>query len=108
MKPLQRLGIVILINFFVVTLFQDPLTASDMRVLVSPAQKKQLAELERTLPNLELVAAEPDQVLNVIGNCDAIIGLGYGGPRSRQIIQAGKKLRWVHSTSAGVAVLDRG
>ena len=102
MKPLQRLGTFIFINIFVATLFQGPLTASDVKVLVSPGQKKQLAELERTLPNLKLVAAKPDQILSVIGDCDAIIGLGYGGDRSRQIIQAGKKLRWVHSTSAGV------
>ncbi len=102
MKPLQRLGIFISINIFVVTLVQSPLMASDVRVLVSPDQKKQLAELERSLPNLELVAAKSDQILDVIGDCDAIIGLGYGGDRSRQIIQAGKKLRWVHSTSAGV------
>ena len=102
MKPLQRLGIFISINIFVATLLQSPLTAADVRVLVSPGQKKQLAELERSLPNLELVTAKPDQILDVIGNCDAIIGLGYGGDRSRQIIQAGKKLRWVHSTSAGV------
>ena len=102
MKPLQRLGIFISINIFVATLLQSPLTAANVRVLVSPGQKKQLAELERSLPNLELVTAKPDQVLDVIGNCDAIIGLGYGGDRSRQIIQAGKKLRWVHSTSAGV------
>ena len=102
MKHLQQLRIFILINIFVATLFQGPLTASDVKVLVSAGQKKQLAELERTLPNLELVAAKPDQILSVIGDCDAIIGLGYGGDRSRQIIQAGKKLRWVHSTSAGV------
>ncbi len=102
MKPLQRFGIFISINIFVVVMFQGPLAAADVKVLVSPGQKKQLAELERSLPNLELVAAKPDQVLDVIGDCDAIIGLGYGNDRSRQIIQAGKKLRWVHSTSAGV------
>ena len=102
MKPLQRLGIFILSTIFFAGLVQSPLMAADVRVLVSPGQKKQLAELERSLPNLELVAAKPDQILDVIADCDAIIGLGYGGARSRQIIQAGKKLRWVHSTSAGV------
>ena len=102
MKPLQRLGIFISINIFVATLVPSPLLASEIKVLVSPDQKKQLAELERSLPNLELVAAKSDQILDVIGDCDAIIGLGHGGDRSRQIIQAGKKLQWVHSTSAGV------
>ncbi len=102
MKPLQRLGILILSTIFSATLVQSPLLAADVRVLVSPGQKKQLAQLERSLPNLELVTAKPDQILDAIGDCDAIIGLGYGDARSRQIIQAGKKLRWVHSTSAGV------
>lgn len=102
MKPLQRLGIFISINIFVATLVPSSLLASKMKVLVSPDQKKQLAELERSLPNLELVAAKSDQILDIIGDCDAIIGLDHGGDRSRQIIQAGKKLQWVHSTSAGV------
>ncbi len=102
MKPLQRLGVFLSSTIIVVTMFPGPLMALDVKVLVSPEQKRQLAELERSLPNLELVAAKPEQALDLIGDCDAIIGLGYGGPRSRQIIQAGKKLRWVHSTSAGV------
>ena len=91
MKPLQRLGVFLSSTIIVVTMFPGPLMALDVKVLVSPEQKRQLAELERSLPNLELVAAKPEQALDLIGDCDAIIGLGYGGPRSRQIIQAGKK-----------------
>lgn len=106
MKPLRRLRSFLFLSFLLAVIqVQIPLMAAKVRVLVSPVQKKQLAELEQRHPNLELVTAKPDQILDVIGECDAIIGLGYGGDRSRKIIQAGKKLRWVHSTSAGVETI---
>ena len=75
--------------------------ASTVKVLVSPGQKQQMADLEKRLPNLELVAAGRGEIAGLIGDCDAIIGLPYGD-QGREILRRGKKLRWVHSTSAGV------
>ena len=75
--------------------------ASTVKVLVSPGQKQQLADLEKKLPDLELVTPGRGEFADVIGDCDAIIGLPYGD-KGRKILRHGKKLRWVHSTSAGV------
>lgn len=80
---------------------QTRVLAAKVKVLVGAGYKKQWTDLEERLPNLELVAAGPGGVAGVIADCDAIIGLPYGR-KGREILRQGKKLRWVHSTSAGV------
>ena len=80
---------------------QSPALASKVKVLVGAGDKKQFADLEKRLPNLELVVAGQGGIAGVIADCDAIIGLPYG-QKGQEILRQGKKLRWVHSTSAGV------
>jgi phosphoglycerate dehydrogenase-like enzyme len=80
---------------------QSSALASTVKVLVGAGYKQQWADLEKRHPNLELVAADRGGIADVIADCDAIIGLPYGD-KGREILRRGKKLRWVHSTSAGV------
>lgn len=80
---------------------QSPALASKVKVLVGAGDKKQFADLEKRLPNLELVTAGQGGIAGVIADCDGIIGLPYGS-KGQEILRQGKKLRWVHSTSAGV------
>ena len=80
---------------------QSSALASTVKVLVGAGYKQQWADLEKRHPNLELVAADRGGIAGVIADCDAIIGLPYGD-KGREILRRGKKLRWVHSTSAGV------
>ena len=80
---------------------QTRVLAAKVKVLVGAGYKKQFADLEKRHPDLELVAAGRGGIADVIADCDAIIGLPYG-EKGREILRRGKKLRWVHSTSAGV------
>ena len=65
--------------------------ASTVKVLVSPGQKQQMADLEKRLPNLELVAAGRGEIAGLIGDCDAIIGLPYGN-QGREDPAPGKEI----------------
>ena len=76
--------------------------ADSVKILVPEDVKEELADLEARLPNLELVSAStPEETLKAVVECDAIAGMPYG-QNAAEILRAGKKLRWVHSNSAGV------
>ena len=106
MKPFFGLPTMISCLLWILVQSQSLGLASTVKVLVSPGQKQQMADLEKGLPNLELVAADRNEIAGLIGDCDAIIGLPYGD-QGREVLLRGKKLRWVHSTSAGVEKIIR-
>lgn len=107
MKFFLRLQMLSWITIFIAASGQNSGLATTVKIFVSSAQKKQLADLEHNLPTMELVTARPHQILDVISDCDAIIGLPYDGRQAQEILSQGIKLRWVHSTSAGVENIVR-
>ncbi len=74
---------------------------ADVKILVPASFKARLADLEDRLPNLDLVFAERQDMLKLVVDCDAIVPVSYGS-QARELFRAAKKLRWVHSYSAGV------
>jgi len=69
-----------------------------MKLLVPPMDGRTLKQLREAVPTVEIVIAESkDDALNKVVDVDAIYG-----PVSSELIKAGKKLRWVQVTSAGV------
>ena len=73
-----------------------------VKVLVAAGSAKNLQPLTERYPDLELVAFNSAQdLLNKAGDAAAIIGLGANHP-APQIVAAGKKLKWIQMTSAGV------
>ncbi len=59
----------------------------------------QLAELKRAAPEVEFLPARtPQEAARLAGDADAVVGLA-----TPEVVRAGKKLRWVQATGAGVA-----
>ncbi len=102
MKVLRGLGMLVVLVVMGAAVGQPMAHAqTTIKVMVPTGVKEELADLEARLPNLELIEAEPERIFEAVPECDAIIGLVYGQD-AREILRRGKKLRWVHSTSAGV------
>jgi phosphoglycerate dehydrogenase-like enzyme len=76
-----------------------------MKILVTPDELPQLLDLQDLLPELDLVTAHTHQRANAVSDCDALVGLSDGDPAALEILRTGKKLRWVHSPSAGMETL---
>ena len=74
--------------------------AAKARILVPAALATDLADLSKTHPDLELVAAKPDEMAQKIADCDAVVGIGPG-PKLAEILKAGKNLKWIQTSSAG-------
>src|SRR5258708_5907886 len=68
------------------------------RVLIAPAEAEQLAELKAAAPGVELVVCrDAGEALAHAPEADA--SYGY---ITREILAAGKRLKWVQQGSAGV------
>jgi len=77
---------------------QSPDWTPPKKMLTRGLDEKALMALKRVAPNLEWVNARNDrEALEKIADVD-----GMMGPLSPKLFQAAKKLRWVHSRSAGV------
>src|SRR3989304_6990018 len=75
--------------------------AAKARILVAAGFADGLADLTKTYPDLELVPAKnADEMIQKIGDCDAVVGLGPG-PKMADVIKAGKNLKWIQASSAG-------
>jgi phosphoglycerate dehydrogenase-like enzyme len=74
--------------------------AQKKRILVMAGLAPDLAELAQAHPEVELVAAKPDELAAKIVDCEAVIGLGPG-PKLAEIVKAGKNLKWIQASSAG-------
>lgn len=68
------------------------------RKVIFTGEPAQLPDLERVAPGVQVTLARTEaEVLAQVADADAVIGR-----ISKPIIDAGKRLRWVHSISAGV------
>src|SRR5262249_54424717 len=68
------------------------------RKIVYAGDPVNLADLKAVAPDVSIVMpASQEELLREVADADALIGR-----ISRETVQAGKKLRWVHSLSAGV------
>ncbi len=68
------------------------------KILIPPTPPEQLAELRAAAPNADLVECR-DENDAIARASDAVASYGF---ISQRVIQAGKKLRWVQQSSAGV------
>jgi phosphoglycerate dehydrogenase-like enzyme len=76
--------------------------AEKTRILLLASFGEELADLTNTYPDLELVLAKnPDEMAQKIGDVDAVVGLGPGPKLGSVIAAAGKDLRWIQTSSAG-------
>jgi len=76
----------------------DKIKEITMKLLVPPIGEQALTQLRKAAPSVEIVVAEnKDDALNKVVDVDAIYGTV-----TPELIRAGKKLRWVQVTSAGV------
>jgi phosphoglycerate dehydrogenase-like enzyme len=74
--------------------------AQTIKILVHSTYAPDMMDLEDTYSNLEIVTASNHaEFLANVEDCQAIIGSGY---EAGSVIKAGKKLKWIQSTSAGV------
>jgi len=75
--------------------------AQKVKILVSAGYADRLQHLTEKYPNLQLVPFRSTaDILNQVADADAIVGLGGG--RAGKIVTAGKKLKWMQTSSAGV------
>ncbi|MBI4582895.1 MAG: MBL fold metallo-hydrolase [Planctomycetes bacterium] len=77
----------------------DPGWTSPQKVVCAgPALAGWAEDLKRVAPGVQIVFPKGSEaLLKEVAEADAVIGMA-----SKEIIAAGKKLRWVHSVSAGV------
>ena len=80
-----------------VALFSFLLPAQTVKIVVTGQPPDAIAEFQSVSPRLKVVSAERDQLLKEIVDADAIFGT-----ISPQLFQAGHKLKWVQTYSAGV------
>lgn len=106
MKSYPLCCTLVLFTIFAAALSQNSALA-EVKILAPVSLEQVLADMEDTLPGLDLVFAEPGDMVNAIVDCDAIVSISGYGLDVREIIRAGKKLRWVHSQSAGVEGIVR-
>ncbi len=101
MKFIRPFRTLVLFTIIAAALGQSPAPA-EVKVLVPAGFKARLADLEDHLPDLKMVFAERQDMLKQVVDCDGVILAGYGGSQAQELFRAAKKLRWVHSYSAGV------
>ena len=104
MKFIRPFRTLVLFIIFVTALGQSSAPA-EVKILIPANFKARLADLEEQLPDLDLVFAERQDMLKQIADCDGVILAGYGGEQAQELFRAAKKLRWVHSYSAGVETI---
>ena len=73
--------------------------AAKARILVPATLAADLADVAKA-NDVELVPAKPDEMAQKIADCDAVVGIGPG-PKLAEILAAGKKLKWIQTSSAG-------
>ncbi len=100
MKSFRVFRTMILVTIFLAALGQRSGFA-DVKILVPANYKAQLGDLEAQVPGLDLVFAERKDMLKLVVDCDAIVPVSYGRG-AQELFRAAKKVRWVHSYSAGV------
>ena len=71
--------------------------AQTLKILVAGQNDETLADWQRASSKVELVRVSSETAMNEIADADA-----YIGNISPELVQAGKKLRWVQTLSAGV------
>ena len=75
-----------------------PLAANGpLRVVVTGVTDAQLATIKKAAPDVQVIFATPKDLKDKVVDADALIG-----SCAREIVTAGKKLKWVQSHSAGV------
>lgn len=85
---------------FIVFVPHNTVSAESIKILVHSAYAPDLMDIAGRYPDLELVSVTtPDEVLEAVPDCVAIIGAGYD---VAEVVHAGTKLNWIQSGSAGV------
>ena len=72
-------------------------TSSRPKVLVQGLSADQSEQLQKAVPDAEIIAASAESAANQISEADALIG-----PCTAPLVNKGQKLRWVQTFSAGV------
>ncbi len=101
MKVSQSLRLFALLLFLMAVMNQDYLVAGE-KILVPANMQETLADLEESLPGLDLVFLGSEESSKLETDYDAIISLRSYGIPAQELLRMSKKLRWVHSFSAGV------
>jgi phosphoglycerate dehydrogenase-like enzyme len=80
------------------------LHAEKVKILVSATYAEGMKPLTKDFPDFELVSfRSSEDALSKIGDADALVGLSSGHPAGK-FLKAGKKLKWMAHSSAGVEV----
>jgi phosphoglycerate dehydrogenase-like enzyme len=97
----QPFRTLILIILFTLLLSHNHLLAG-VKILVPLNMQEALADLEESLPGLDLVFLGSQDSPKLATDYDAIVSMQSYGKPVRELLSMSKKLRWVHSLSAGV------
>ena len=101
MKVVQSFRLFALLLFLMVVMNQDYLFAG-VKILVPASMQETLADLEQSLPDLDLVFLARQDSSKLETDYDAIIALRSYSIPAQKLLRRSKKLKWVHSLSAGV------
>ncbi len=98
--PSLSLWVAFLYSTFVASMLQ----AEKVKILVSATYAEGMHPLTQQFPDLELVSfSSSEEALSEIADADALVGLSSGHPAAK-FLEAGKKLKWLAHSSAGVEV----
>jgi phosphoglycerate dehydrogenase-like enzyme len=106
MNPIRPSGTFVLFTVLAAALGLGSASA-EVRILVPAEFEEELAGLQDGLPELEIVYAEPQDLVARVADCDGVVIRGYSQEWSQELLRAGKQLKWVHSYSAGVEHIVR-
>ena len=87
-----------LVSVFLFTALTPIWCFAGPKVVVAALTSEQLAELADAAPSAEVVSVKDEQdAMNNIGDADALMGI-----LTQELVNAGKKLKWIQVYSAGV------
>jgi phosphoglycerate dehydrogenase-like enzyme len=101
MKITRSISKPLLFLIFIAVLSQNSLLAG-VKILVPASLQEALVDMEENFPELDLVFLGRQDSTKLETDYDAIITLRSYGIAPQKLLRMSKKLRWVHSLSAGV------